>query len=411
VIRRINTAFTDIFRSVHVRNFRLFFVGQMISQIGNWLTLVAQTLLILRLTDSGIAVGLLMACQFLPVLVLGAWAGLVADRSDKRKLLIIVQGFAMLQSFVLASLAFMHQPPVAALYLVALAGGVATAFDSPARRAFVVEMVPASHVQNAVSLNSAMMTGARVVGPALAGLMIATVGFGWCFLLDGVSYIAVIAGLAMMRTDELRPSVPTPRSKGQVREGLRYSRSHPDLWVPLVMMGVIGTLAYNFNVVMPLFIKRTLHGTDTTFTLVYSVVSVGALIGALYTARRTHTTVQQVAGGASLFGAAMLALSAAPTLAVAYPIALVMGFGSMTFMTACTAITQLRADPAMRGRVLALQAILFIGTTPIGGPIVGWICESFGARAGLVVGGAASLGAAAWGFVMARDDDEVAVAA
>ena len=177
------------FESLRVRNFRLFFSGQLISQIGNWLTLIAQALLVLKLTDSGFALGLLAACQFGPVLVLGAWAGLVADRSDKRKLLMIVQTFAMMQSFALAFIAFMHHPAVAAIYAVAVLGGIATAFDNPARRAYVVEMVPEANVQNAVSLNSALMTGSRVVGPALAGVLITTVGYGWTFATDGLSYL------------------------------------------------------------------------------------------------------------------------------------------------------------------------------------------------------------------------------
>lgn len=395
--RRLSTAMTETFRSMHVRNFRLFFAGQLISQVGNWLTLIAQTLLVLHLTDSGLAVGLLAACQFLPVLLLGAWAGLVADRRDKRTLLMVVQTFAMLQSFALAALAFMDHPPVAALYAVALAGGFATAFDNPARRAFVVEMVPQENVQNAVSLNSALMTGSRVVGPAVAGLLIVNVGFGWCFLVDGLSYLAVLAGLKMMRTEELRPSVPTPRSKRQVRAGIAYARSQPELWVPLVMMTIIGALAFNFNVVMPLFVKRSLHGTDTTFTLLYSVVSIGSLVGALHTARKTSTSVRQVVRASALFGVSLLALSLAPTLGVALPLGMVLGFTSIMFMTASTAIVQMRADPAMRGRVLALQAIVFLGTTPIGGPLLGWVCEAFGARAGLVVGGVACLAAAAFG--------------
>src|SRR3954453_13056048 len=201
---RLKGAANDTFRSMRVRNFRLFFSGQLISQVGNWLTMIAQTLLVLHLTNNGLAVGLLVGCQFLPVLVLGAWSGLVADRSDKRKLLMIVQTFAMAQSFVLAALAFMDHPPLLAIYAVALAGGVASAFDNPARRSFVVEMVPTADVQNVVSMNSDIMTGARVIGPALAGLLVATVGYGWCFTLDGLSYVAVIAALWMMNTAELR---------------------------------------------------------------------------------------------------------------------------------------------------------------------------------------------------------------
>ena len=205
VKRRVRGVASETFRSMHVRNFRLFFGGQLISQVGNWLTLVAQTLLVLHLTHNGFDVGLLTACQFAPVLFLGAWAGLVADRSDKRKLLMIVQSLAMLQSFALAAVAFQPHPPVAAIYGLALLGGFTVAFDNPARRAFVVEMVPDELASNAVSLNSALMTSSRIVGPALAGLLATTVGFGWCFTVDGISYLAVLAGLWAMRTSEFRP--------------------------------------------------------------------------------------------------------------------------------------------------------------------------------------------------------------
>src|SRR3954454_3163106 len=187
---RLRGATRETFKSLHTRNFRLFFFGQFISQIGNWLTLVAQTLLVLDLTNSGVAVGMLTACQFAPVLLFGAWTGLTADRSDKRTLLLIVQPFAMVQSFPLAALAFSGNPPVWAIYAVAACGGLALAFDNPARRAFVVEMVPEEDMQNAVSLNSAQMTSSRIFGPALAGLLASTVGFGWCFTVDGLSYIA-----------------------------------------------------------------------------------------------------------------------------------------------------------------------------------------------------------------------------
>jgi MFS family permease len=385
---------------MHFRNFRLFFTGQLISQIGNWLTLVAETLLVLKLTNNdGLSVGILAACQFAPVLVLGAWSGVIADRSDKRKLLTIVQAFAMLQSFALAALAFSGNPPVMSIYLVAVAGGLATAFDNPARRAFVVEMVPIDNVQNAVSLNSALMTSSRIFGPALAGLLIATVGYGWCFTVDALSYIAVIAGLLMMRSKELRPSPVATRAKGQVREGLRYARSKPDLWIPLVMMAVVGTLAFNFSVVMPLFVKKTLGGTDTTFTILYSIVSVGSLIGALLTARRKGIEINHVVVGAAMFGVAMLLFAVSPGLAAALPFAVLIGFTSIIFMTASTAIVQMRSSPEMRGRVLALQAIVFLGSTPIGGPLLGVICDTLGPRYGLALGGFGCLGAAAWGYV------------
>jgi MFS family permease len=401
-LKRIGLMTRETFASMRVRNFRLFFTGQLISQVGNWLTLIAQTLLVFELTHSGVAVGLLAAAQFGPVLIIGPWAGLVADRSDKRRLLMIVQAIAMAQSFALAALAFSGHPPVVAVYAVAFVGGLTVAFDNPARRAFVVEMVPADSITNAVSLNSALMTGARVVGPALAGLLVATVGFGWCFVADALSYIAVLVALWMIRTSELRPSPLTARAKGQVRAGLRYARSVPELWVPLVMMAVIGTLSYNFQVVFLLFAERSLAGTATTFTLLYAAVSVGSLIGALAAARRTSITVRVVALAAVGFGSMMGVLTFVPDQAIALPVCVLVGIASMTFMTASTAIVQIRSDPEMRGRVLALQAMVFLGSTPIGGPIVGWICQNYGARYGLAVGAVAALGAGLWGLSTVR---------
>lgn len=391
----------ETFLSLRTRNFRLFFVGQLVSQIGNWLTLLAQSLLVLRLTDSGIALGLLVAAQFGPVLVLGPWAGLVADRSDKRKLLLIVQAIAMAQSFALAALAFTDHPPVGAFYAIAFVGGLTVAFDNPARRAFVVEMVPEDQINNAVSLNSTIMTSARVVGPALAGLLIATVGFGWAFLADGLSYIAVLVALAMMRTSELRPSAVATRGRGQVREGLRYARSVPELFVPLMMMALVGTLAYNFQVVFPLFVKRDFGGSETTITLLFSVVSIGALVGALGTARRTRVDIRSVGVASLAFGASLAAIAVAPNTAFAFVIGIAVGLTSIGFLTASTAIVQIVAAPEMRGRVLALQAMVFLGSTPIGGPIVGAIAEHYGARYSVAVGAAAALGAGAWGVMRA----------
>ncbi len=409
--RRVRGIARETFRSMHVRNFRLFFGGQLISQVGNWLTLVAQTLLVLHLTHNGFDVGLLTACQFAPVLFLGPWAGLVADRSDKRKLLMIVQSLAMLQSFALAAVAFQAHPPIAAIYGLALLGGFTVAFDNPARRAFVVEMVPDELASNAVSLNSALMTSSRIVGPALAGLLATTVGFGWCFTVDGISYLAVLAGLWAMRTSELRPPRVVAKGRGQVREGIRYIRTVPDLWVPLVMMALVGTLAFNFQTVIPLFVTKTLNGNDATFTLLFSVVSVGSLAGALATARRKSISVHHVIVASAAFGVAMLVFGAMPTLAWTFPAAVVVGFTSIAFMTASTAIVQVRSRPAMRGRVLAIQSMVFLGSTPIGGPLLGAICDRYGPRAGIFLGGLSALAAAALGHVVFKrvwrpvDDD------
>jgi MFS family permease len=377
----VRAAAHDIFRSLRYRNFRLFFYGQLVSQVGNWMTLVAQTLFVLKLTDSGIALGVLAAAQFGPILLLGPWAGLVADRSDKRKLLLTVQTLAMAQSFAMAALAFSGNPPVGAIYAVAFFGGVTMAFDNPTRRSFVVEMVPQDDINNAVSLNSALMTSSRVVGPALAGLAVSTVGFGWAFLGDGLSYLAVLAGLWMMRTEELR-----------------YVRREPMLFVPMVMMAVVGTLSYNFPTVFPLFTIRDLGGTDSTFTLLFSVVSIGSLIGALFTARRTIVSVRRVCTASLAYGATMAVMAVVPNTPAALVVGVVLGLASISFIVSSTAIVQTEAAPDMRGRVLALQAMLFLGSTPVGGPIVGWVAEEFGARYAIGLGAAAALGAGLWGL-------------
>lgn len=399
----------ETFRSLSVRNFRLFFVGQGISQIGRWLTLIAQALLVLELTDSGTALGFLAAAQFGPVLLVGAFAGLVADRSDKRRLLTIVQVAAMAQVLALGAVALLDDPPVTAIYAIAAFGGLATAFDNPARRSFVVELVPERDVTNAVSLNSALMTGARVVGPALGGLLVATVGYAWTFWLDGLSYLAVIAGLRMIDPAGIRRGPPVARGRGQVRAGLRYAWSVSELRVPLVMMAVIGTLAFNFQTVLPLFATRTLGGSDLTFSLLMSVVSIGSLLAALWSARRTSVSVHYVARAAVAFGVAIGVLALMPNQATAFAFAWVMGLTSILFMTASTAIVQLRADPAMRGRVLAIQAMVFLGSTPIGGPIVGWVSETFGARYGLGLGAIATVATGCYGLFVVRREAKLPV--
>ena len=401
-MRRLRRVAHETFQALHTRNFRLFFGGQLISQVGNWLTRVAQTLLVLQLTGSGVALGLLTAVQFGPVLVLAPWAGLLADRSDKRRLLLAIQTLSMLQSFALAALAFLPNPPLVPIFVVAGLGGVTTAFDNPTRRAFVTEMVEEHDINNAVSLNSALMTSSRIFGPALAGILVATVGFGWCFTVDGVTYVAVLAALAAMRTAELHPAPVAARAKGQIRAGLRYVTTVRELWVPLVMMTVIGTLAFNFSVVFPLFVTRDLGGSDSTFALLLSIVSVGSLAGALVAARRKVIDVRTVSLAAVTFGVPMVALAFAPTLGWSLALGVAIGFGSVSFLTSSTAIVQIEADPSMRGRVLALQAVVFLGSTPVGGPIVGWLCEVYGARWGIAVGGLACLAAAAWGLLMVR---------
>jgi MFS family permease len=389
------------FSSLWSRNFRLFFIGQTISNSGNWLTIVALTLLVLHRTGSGVAVGFLSACQFGPILLLSAWAGVIADRSDKLRLLVITQTLEMCQSFALAALAFAHKAPLGAFYGVAIAGGCMLAFDNPVRRSFVNEMVQPEDIRNAVTLYSAMVNLSRIVGPAVAGVLIVSAGYGWTFTVDALSYLTVLVALAMMRRSDLRTVPVTPRGRGQVRAGLRYIMQLKELWVTFAILLVVGTLSYNFTVVFPLFVERGLHGDDAEYTLVYSAFSAGALVGALIVARRPDVTLRSVAFGCASFGVAMLVLAGAPTLPVTYPLAALVGGTSVAYMTATTAIVQLRSQQQMIGRVLALQTVLLVGTTPIGGPLLGALSDVAGARSPVIVGGVAAVVAATFGVVMA----------
>jgi MFS family permease len=391
------TGVGETFRSLHIRNFRLFFYGQFLSQTGTWMTMVAQTLLMLDLNGSGVLLGVLAACQFGPMLLLGAWSGTLADRYNKRRLLLITQAGALLQSLVLGILVLNGRASVGLLLVMATIQGILTAFDNPSRRAFVVEMVPPSHFANAVSLNSTVMTGSRVLGPALAGILVLSVGYAWVFLIDAISYVAVLAALLAMRTDDLNPSTPTPRSRGQIRQGLRYVFSNHDLFVPLVMMAIIGTLAFNFSVTTPLLVTGPLGGSRQAYTWVFSIMALASVIGALATARRQTVPTRHVIGSVVLFGIGMLGMAIAPSLWLVYPAAFAVGVGSIGFMTSSTAIVQMLADPAYRGRVLSLQAMVFLGTTPIGGPFIGWVSDTRGPRVGILVGAAACFAAAFWG--------------
>jgi MFS family permease len=390
------------FLSLRNRNYRLFFIGQLVSNTGNWLTLVALTLLVLSETHSGLAVGLLTACQFGPILLFSPFAGLVADRVDKKRLLTFTQIGEMVQSFVLAALAFQPHPSLGALYGVAAVGGVLLAFDNPVRRSFVTEMVPQEDVPNAVTLYSALVATSRIFGPALAGALVVTVGYGWAFSLDGISYLTVLVAIAMMRRSELRPSKPPARAKHQVRDGLRYVRNVPELRISFVMLAIIGVFSYNFSVTFPLLVTKSLHGSDATYTFVYSAFSVGSLAGALVVAHRSQVRFRAIVIGAAALGMAMVGLALVPSVVVALPVAVVLGVASIAYMTSTTAIVQVIAKDSMHGRVLALQTVLMIGTTPLGGPLLGWIADAWGARVPVAIGAVGALGAATYGWVASR---------
>lgn len=387
------------FLSLRSRNYRLFFIGQSISNTGNWLTNVALTLLVLRLTGSGVAVGLLAACQYGPILLLSPWGGAVADRSDKRRLLFVTQTLEMAQSIGLAVLAFMPHPPLVGIFVLAVAGGMMLSLDNPLRRSFVTEMVPAEDIPNAVVLYSMIVNLSRIFGPALAGLLVVSLGYGWCFTLDAASYIAVLVCLAMMRAAELRRVPPKPRRKGEVREGVRYLRSLPELWITFAMLAAIGLLAYNFNVTLPLFVTQSLHGSDAAFTTLYAVLSFGGLVAAFGVAQRGRVTVAHIIVGAAILGLTLLGLAAVTSVALAAPVVLLVGAASILYTTSTTAIVQVRAKPEMHGRLLALQTVLLVGSSAFGGPISGWLADAFGARSLMVIGGVVCLAAAGFGCI------------
>jgi MFS family permease len=390
------------FSSLRTRNFRLFFIGQGISNSGNWLTTVALGLLVLHRTGSGTAVGLLAVCQYGPLLVLSPWAGLIADRSDKRRLLYLTQSLEMVESFVLAGLALLPHSPLLAQYLTALAGGCLLAFDNPARRSFASEMVRERDIPNAVTLYSAMNALSRVFGPTVAGALIVALGYVWCFAIDGLSYLVVLAALVAMRSDELHAGPPTKRGRGQIREGLRYVTGSPGLRVSFLMLLIIGLLGYNFTVVLPLFAERGLHGSDAQYTLIYAAFSLGGVLGTLVVARRAAVGMRSIVLGAFGFGVALLVLGCVPNLTLAYPVAALVGGTSVAYLTATTAFAQLQARRDMVGRVLALQTVLQLGTTPIGGPILGYLADVAGGRSPVLVGGVATLAAATLGLPTLR---------
>jgi MFS family permease len=394
---RARAALGKTFQSLATYNFRLFFVGQLISNTGNQLTNVALILFMLKLGRSGLAVGALAACQFGPLVVLSAWAGAVADRTDKRRALLLTQSLEMAQSAALGILAFLPHPSLALLYTLALAGGVLLAFDNPLRRSFVPEMVTKDDLPNAVVLYSTIVALSQVSGPALAGALVTTVGFGWCFALDALTYLAVIACLIMMRERQLYRQPPKARTGREVREGLAYVASVPRLWISFAMFACVGLFFFNLRVALPLLVTRSLHGTGVAFALLYAMMSSGAVIGTLVVAHRRLVELRHVVAGALALGCAMLLLSVMPSVHAAVLGAFLVGAAGVVYVTASTTIAQLDTRRDMHGRVLALQTALIGGTALVGGPMVGQISDIAGGRAPIAVGGVVCLLAAGLG--------------
>ncbi|MEZ5407759.1 MAG: MFS transporter [Acidimicrobiales bacterium] len=384
------------FRSLRSRNFRLFFAGQLVSQAGTWMQSIAIIWVVYKLTDNGFSLGLATAAQFFPVLVLGAWGGVVSDRVDRHKLMIVTQIGFLIVAAAFTVLAFTDRMNLPVIYTLSAVYGVITAMDNPARRALVVEMVDQVDVANAVGLNSALMTGSRVVGPAVAGVLISTVGPQWAFLVNTITFVAILAALLLMDRSALRSPPVVPRKKGQLVEGLRYTWANRELRLTFILLAVIGTLAFEYQVSLPLLAERSLGGGSGTFTLLYSLMSVGSVLGALVVARRTEIRAAFLAKAAIWLGLFTMGLAYAPNPTLAAIAVVPTGFAMVFLLSGSNAVIQLLAAPQMRGRVLSLTAVVFLGSTPIGGPIVGWIGEQFGARSGVAVGGVSSLLVALW---------------
>ncbi len=398
----IQRFFRATFAALAVRNYRLFFVGQAISLSGSWMQRIAQGLLVLDLTGSGTALGVVIALQALPVLVFGVWGGVVADRFPKRSILYATQAVAGTTSLVTGLLVISGDIRLWMVYVAALSLGFVKVFDNPTRQTFVREMVGSDLLTNAVSLNSIEMNFARVVGPAIAGVLVATIGLGACFVVDGLSYTVVIAMLAVMRSSELNPAKRVARTKGQLTEGLRYVQSQPVIRNTLVMMAIIGTFTYEFSVVLPLLAEFTFERGASGYAALTSAMGVGAVIGGLYTASRRRTGPAVLVVSAALFGGAMLLVSVSPTMTVALGAMVIVGFFSINFTSLANVTLQLSSAPQMQGRVMSLWTMAMLGTTPIGGPIMGMIGDHAGARWALALGGFAALAAAGIGLLTVR---------
>jgi len=393
---------SETFASLRIRNYRLWFAGALVSNVGVWMQRVAQDWLVLTVltNESGVAVGVVTALQFAPFLVLSPWAGVLADRVNPRKLLVATQVAQASLAIGLGVLVLSGHVELWHVYGFALLLGCASAIDSPVRQTFVADLVPTENLPNAVGLNSASFNAARLIGPGVAGLLIALIGTGWVFMLNGLTYAATIFALVAMRSGELRSAPRTPRGKGQIREGVRYVRGRPDILVIMAIVGVVSMFGFNFQLTSALMARTEFGMGPSEYGIIGSVIAIGSLTGALLAARRTRVRVRLVIVAAFAFGLSAGVMALMPTY-LTYAIACIpVGFTALTMMTAANATIQTTTEPSMRGRVMALYMMVFLGAAPFGSPFIGWIGEVMGARWAIGVGAIASLlvasGAAWW---------------
>ena len=383
---RVKRAGKVTFAALAVPNYRRYISGQAVSLIGTWMQMTAQSWLVLTLSHSSTMVGIVVALQTLPVLLLCPYGGVIADRVDKRRLMVFLQTMMGFQALALGLLTVMGVVQVWEIGVLAAPLGFNNAFENPARQSFMMEMVGAEHLRNAVTLNSVLANVARSIGPAVAGILIATVGTGICFLLNAASFAAVVFSLSTMNHAQLTPSTPAPRARGQLREGFAYVRSTPALLAPLVMMAIAGCLTYEFQVSLPVMASHGLHTGSAGFGFMTAAMGIGGLLGGLWIAARGKTGLRPLVLAASGFAVAMAMAALAPVLAIELIALMFVGAANVTFMSTGNSTLQLTAAPEMRGRVMSLWFVAFQGTTPIGAPIVGWVMAVLGARSGLGLG-------------------------
>jgi MFS family permease len=393
------------FPALAIPNYRRYLAGQSVSLVGTWMQMTALAWLVLTLSDSPSALGVVIALQTLPVLVLGPYGGVVADRVNKLRLMIVLQTAMGVQALILGVLTVTGGVRFWQVGVLSVLLGLNNAFENPARQSFMLEMVGRASLRNAVSLNSTMVNLARVVGPAVGGVLIASVGIGVCFLLNAASFVAVVASLLRLDHTAIAPSRPIARAKGQLREGLRYVARTPELGIPLLMMAIAGVFAYEFQVTLPVMAKEALKQGSEGFGLMTAAMGAGAVGGGLLVAARGRTGLGPLSAAAAAFGIVLLLAAVAPSLPLALAALVLVGWASVAFMSTGNATLQLAAAPEMRGRVMSLWFVAFQGSTPIGGPLLGWVMGWAGARIGLGAGGVAALLVALLGLVAAAHLD------
>jgi MFS family permease len=382
---------SQVFRSLRHPNARRFFAGMSFSMVGTWIQSTALNLVVYRLTGRATDVGITLMCQFLPMLLLGVWAGGVADRVDKRKMAITTQSLFAVQAILLGVLDLAGVLSLPVLYVMALGLGVIGAIDNPARRGFVVELVEPQDIPNVLALNTAVMTGSRIFGPALAAMLVGPLGSGWLFIVNGLSFLSILVPMIRADVSLLHQAVPAPRGGQPVREALRFVRHSPRLFAMFLAFTLVGTFAFNYGVSL-LKLADVRFGDENLFGWLLAMVSVGSLIGSLVSAGRSRMTSAWFVGSQLLLGASGLALSWAPNIWVAYVLAIPVGAAGGGVLAAFNGISQTESPPEMRGRLLALGAVAFLGTTPIGAPVTGWVADRVSAEWSLAYGSALAVG-------------------